>query len=366
MIETPRRVRVQFHPLTVAGIETLTPHARAITFTCPQELAEEFRYQPGQHLTLRRFVDGEEVRRSYSICAVPRAEDTVPRLRVASAHVPGGVMSTYLAEELAVGDTVEVMAPTGSFTCPVNPDAARHHVAFAAGSGITPVLALIGAALEREPLSSVTLVYGNRNTESIMFLEELEDLKNRYPERFQLVNVLSREEMDAELFSGRLDADRIARLLAVVVPPATVDEWYLCGPLGMVEAAQGLLAEAGVDSAHVHHEIFHTDVSATLAVVVDVTAPPEAVVTVTLDGRRTVVPMPTKAESILAATLRARPDAPYSCTGGMCGTCRARVVDGEVRMDKNYALEPDEVAKGIVLACQAHPVTDTVTLDYDA
>jgi ring-1,2-phenylacetyl-CoA epoxidase subunit PaaE len=177
--------------------------------------------------------------------------------------------------------------------------------------------------------------------------------------------VLSREEQDAELFSGRLDADRIRRILEVVIPPATVDEWYLCGPLGMVEAAQEALAEVGADAAHVHHEIFHAEDSGP-SVVVDTSAPPEAVVTVTLDGRRTVVEMPTKAESILAATLRARPDAPYSCTGGMCGTCRARVVDGEVTMTKNYALEPDEIAKGIVLACQAHPVTDRVTLDYDA
>lgn len=365
MIQTPRRVRASFHPLVVSAIEQLTPHARAVSFTCPPELAEEYRYQPGQHLTVRRIVDGEEVRRSYSICAVPRDGDVVPTLRVAVAHVPGGLMSTYLTEQLEVGDELEVMPPLGTFTCPARPELARHHVAFAAGSGITPVLSLIGSALGREPLSRVTLVFGNRNAESIMFLEELEDLKNRYPARFHLVTVLSREEQDAELFSGRLDADRIRRILEVVIPPATVDEWYLCGPLGMVEAAQEVLAEVGADAAHVHHEIFHAEDSGP-SVVVDTSAPPEAVVTVTLDGRRTVVEMPTKAESILAATLRARPDAPYSCTGGMCGTCRARVVDGEVTMTKNYALEPDEIAKGIVLACQAHPVSDTVELDYDA
>lgn len=362
----PRRAKMQFHPLTVTAVEQLTDEARAVTFACPPQLAEQFRYLPGQHLTVRRVVDGHEARRSYSICAVPRPGDEVPILRVAAARVPGGAVSPWLVDEVQPGDVVDVMPPLGSFTCPSDPSLARHHVAFAAGSGITPVLSLIATALEVEPQSRATLVYGNRSTRTIMFLEELEDLKDRYPERFHLIHVLSREEQDVELFSGRLDPDRIRRILAGVIPVDTGDEWYLCGPLGMVEAAQEALAEAGVDPAHVHHEIFHDDVSAPPPVVVDVAAPPEAVVTVTLDGRRTVVPMPTRDESILAATLRTRPDAPYSCTGGMCGTCRARVVSGEVRMDKNYALEPDEVARGIVLACQAHPVSDEVTLDYDA
>lgn len=357
---------MQFHALTVAAVEQLTDEARAITFSCPADLAEQFRYQPGQHLTVRRVIDGQEVRRSYSICAVPRPGDELPILRVAAARVPGGAVSPWLVDQVEPGDVVDVLPPLGSFTCPTDPAAVRHHVAFAAGSGITPVLSLLATALELEPLSRATLVYGNRASGTIMFLEELEDLKDRYPERFHLIHVLSREEQDVELFSGRLDPDRIRRILAGVIPVATVDEWYLCGPLGMVEAAQGALADAGVDPAHVHHEIFHDDVTAPPPVVVDVAAAAEAVVTVTLDGRRTVVAMPTRAESILAATLRARPDAPYSCTGGMCGTCRARVVSGEVRMDKNYALEPDEVAKGIVLACQAHPVSDQVSLDYDA
>ncbi|WP_370518439.1 2Fe-2S iron-sulfur cluster-binding protein [Nostocoides sp. HKS02] len=201
-----------------------------------------------------------------------------------------------------------------------------------------------------------------------MFLEELEDLKNRYLGRLQLINVLSREPQDVELFTGRLDPERVARILAVFAPVDTVDEWYLCGPYGMVTGAEALLAEAGVDARHVHHEIFHVaeQEAPRAPVVVDASAPAAALVTVNLDGRTTRIEMPTKDESILDATLRVRPDAPYSCTGGVCGTCRARLVSGEVRMDRNYALEPEEVAAGVVLACQSHPVTDEVALDYDA
>jgi ring-1,2-phenylacetyl-CoA epoxidase subunit PaaE len=204
-----------------------------------------------------------------------------------------------------------------------------------------------------------------------MFLEELEDLKNRYRDRFHLINVLSREDQDVELFSGRLDRERLERLLAAVVPVRTVDQWYLCGVFGLVETAQKLLADLGVEAHHVHHEVFHVDDSGAPVVTVEPVvrapgAPAEAVVTVNLDGRTTVIEMPSRAETILAATLRARPDAPFSCTGGVCGTCRARLVEGQVRMDRNYALEPEEVAAGIVLACQSHPVTATVALDYDA
>jgi ring-1,2-phenylacetyl-CoA epoxidase subunit PaaE len=212
------------------------------------------------------------------------------------------------------------------------------------------------------------LLFGNRRTSSIMFLEELEDLKNRFPGRFHLINVLSREAQDVELFHGRLDRERLERIFATLVPVDDVDEWYLCGPFGMVTGAEALLKERGVDVHHIHHEIFHVDdgTEPVRKVVVDTSAPPEATVTVNLDGRTTVIPMPSKEETILDATLRVRPDAPFSCTGGVCGTCRARLVSGEVRMDRNYALEPEEVAAGIVLACQSHPVTDEVSLDYDA
>ena len=362
----PKRGRATFHPLRVSRVQRLTDTAVAVSFEVPEQLAAEFAYQPGQHLTLRATINGEDVRRSYSIC-LPRAEALARHeLRVASSQITGGAMSTWINESVQVGDVIEVMTPLGGFTCPTRPGTARHHVAIAAGSGITPVMALITGALEEEPDSRVTLVFGNRRTDTIMFLEELEDQKNSYPGRFHLIHVLSREAQDVELFSGRIDRERLERLFATLIPVEQVDEWYLCGPFGMVEAARELLEQRGADSHHVHHEVFHVDeVGAPPPVETVPGAPPEAVVTVNLDGRTTVVEMPSKAETILAATLRERPDAPFSCTGGICGTCRARLVEGEVRMDRNYALEPEEVEAGIVLACQSHPVTDEVRLDYD-
>ncbi|WP_374969807.1 1,2-phenylacetyl-CoA epoxidase subunit PaaE [Terrabacter sp. BE26] len=365
---TSGRHRARFHPLTVASVERLTDEAVAVTFEVPEELVDEFAFEPGQHLTLRATIGGEDVRQSYSICQSRRADPTGRRLRVAAARVPEGRMSTWLNDVVAVGDVVDVMTPQGSFTCATRADGIRHHVAIAAGSGITPVLSLLTSALEEEPGSRATLLYGNRRTSSIMFLEELEDLKNRFPGRFHLVNVLSREAQDVELFHGRLDPERLSAIFAALVPVELVDEWYLCGPFGMVTGAEALLTGQGVDPRHIHHEIFHVDegTQPRRTVVVDSSGPPEATVTVNLDGRTTVIPMPSREETILDATLRARPDAPFSCTNGVCGTCRARVVAGEVRMDRNYALEPEEVAAGIVLACQSHPVTDEVSLDYDA
>lgn len=371
LLTKPAVRRARFHLLAVADVQRLTDEAVTVTFAVPPELQDEYAFEPGQHLTLRATIDGEDVRQSYSICQSRADGGRVDRLRVAAARVPGGRMSVWLNDVLRPGDEVEVMTPMGGFTCATTPDRARHHVAVAAGSGITPVLSLVTTALEEEPASRVTLLYGNRRTDTIMFLEELEDLKNRYRDRFQLVHVLSREPQDVELFSGRLDPDRLARILDAIVPVAGVDEWYLCGPFGMVVGAEALLTERGVDAHHLHHEIFHVldpDAPAdgqAQRLVVDASAAPAATVTVTLDGRTTVVPMPSLDETLLDATLRLRPDAPFSCTNGVCGTCRARLVDGQVRMDRNYALEPDEVAAGMILACQAHPVSETLSVDYD-
>jgi len=371
LLTTRPRHRARFHTLTVSAVERLTEDAVAVSFAVPDDLADEFAFEPGQHLTLRATIDGEDARRSYSIC-LPRSEALRRKeLRVASARVDGGLMSSWLGESVEPGDEIEVMTPLGGFTCPTQPDAIRHHVAVAAGSGITPVMSLLATALEEEPQSWATLIFGNRRTSSIMFLEELQDLKNAYHDRFQLVNVLSREAQDVELFSGRLVRDRLARIFEAIVPVDTVDEWFLCGPFGMVEGARALLSDKGVHDHHVHHEVFHVDGQESPSVNrprVETApgVPPEAVVTVNLDGRTTVIEMPSREETILAATLRSRPDAPFSCTGGVCGTCRARLVEGSVRMERNYALEPEELAAGIVLACQSHPTTDRVTLDYDA
>jgi ring-1,2-phenylacetyl-CoA epoxidase subunit PaaE len=370
LITKPARHRGRFHTLTVTDVQRLTEDAVAVSFAVPDELADEFVFEPGQHLTLRATIDGEDARRSYSICLSRPEALRRKEVRIAAARVDGGLMSRWLNDVVVAGDRIEVMTPLGGFTCATQPDGIRHHVALAAGSGITPVMSLLSTALAEEPASRATLIFGNRQTSSIMFLEELEDLKNQHPARFHLINVLSREAQNVDLFSGRLDPPRLERILGALVPVQTVDEWYLCGPFGLVESSRGLLADLGVDAHHVHNEVFHVDEAGVPMVPVErVVAAPgqpaEAVVTVNLDGRTTVIQMPSREETILAATLRSRPDAPFSCTGGMCGTCRARVVEGEVRMDRNYALEPEDVAAGIVLACQSHPLTDTVTLDYD-
>jgi ring-1,2-phenylacetyl-CoA epoxidase subunit PaaE len=369
---TDAPARVRWHELTVATIEPLTEDAVALTFDVPPDLVADFAFEAGQHLTLRREIEGADLRRSYSICVTPTWAREHHQLQVGVKHLGGGAFSTWVLESVRPGERIQVMAPQGHFTCrfdgSVLSPTGRHHVAVAAGSGITPVLSLLTNALELEPVSRATLLYGNRRTSSIMFLEELEDLKNRFPARFQLVHVLSREAQDVELFSGRLDPERVGQIIDRLLPLESVDEWYLCGPFAMVTGARDLLLQRGADPGHVHLELFHVG---------DEPPPPRteeevaadaaaATVTVNLDGRTTTIDMATRAETILAATLRARPDAPFACTGGVCGTCRARLVKGEVRMDRNYALEPEELARGLVLACQSHPVSDEVELDYDA
>ncbi len=367
-LTSPPKHRARFHRLTVSDVERLTDDAVAVSFALPDDMFEEFGFEPGQHLTLRAEIDGQDVRRSYSICRSRSDVAARRELRVAAGRVLNGVMSNWLNDHVKAGDQIEVMTPTGSFTCPTDPTATKHHVAIAGGSGITPVLSLLKSALEEEPNSRATLIFGNRLTSSIMFLEELEDLKNAYPSRFQLINVLGQEARDVELFSGMLDKERLTAIVDGLVPIESVDEWYLCGPFPMVQGAQQLLDERGVPTHQVHDELFRADGQddEEPVIEVDLSKPPEAVVTVNLDGRTTIIEMPSKAESILAATLRVRPDAPYACRGGVCGTCRARLVEGEVDMARNYALEPEEIAAGIVLACQARPITERVVLDYDA
>ena len=359
----PRR-HATFHALRVASVDRLTEDAVAVTFEVPPGLREEFRFSPGQHVTVRTPALAGDLRRNYSICA-PATSGT---LRIGVKRVPDGMVSGYLNDHLVPGDVVEVMTPTGTFSPDLDPAQARRYVAVAAGSGITPVLSILATALEVEPRSTAALVFVNRRPSSIMFLEDLEDLKNTYPSRLQLLHVLVEEASEVELLSGRLDLDRLDRILDTVLPVEDVDEWFLCGPLAMTETVRGALLDREVDPAHVHREMFH--VGAAPAQRQD---PPAeralagagSAVTVLLDGRATTFTLPRDGVSVLAATLAARPDAPFACTNGVCGTCRARVVEGEVAMDNNYALEPDELARGMVLTCQSHPVTDRLTVDYD-
>jgi ring-1,2-phenylacetyl-CoA epoxidase subunit PaaE len=365
-ITRPVRRRPVFHPLPVAAVDRLTDDAVAVALAVPDELRPTFAFRAGQHLTIRRVEDGVDVRRSYSICSMPRDLAERGVLRIGVKRVAGGVFSRYATESLAVGEALEVLPPLGHFTSDFAPDRRRRYAAVAAGSGVTPVLSLVATALDTEPESRFTVLYGNRYARSVMFGEELADLKDRYPDRLHLVHVLSREPGGPELLSGRLDATRLAGLLGALLDPAEVDEWFLCGPYGMVTDARAVLAERGVAEGRVHAELFHVE-EGPPADRGTPEASPEASAAeliVRLDGRESTVAM-APGERVLEAALRVRPELPFACRGGVCSTCRARLVAGEVRMARNYALEPDEVAAGYVLTCQSSPVTPTVTVDYD-
>ncbi len=348
-------MRTDFHALTVAQVERLTDDSAAVTFTVPAELRDDFAFAAGQSLTVRR---GAE-RRSYSICApVGRA----PRIGV--REVAGGAVSGWLVHDIRAGDVLEVQAPTGSFTPDLNVGA--DHVLIAAGSGITPTLSIAASVLAAADDATVTLLYGNRRSDTVMFADDVADLKDRYPARMRLVHVLSREAQEVELYSGRLDAERLRALLPVTVDVDAVDHWWLCGPFGMVTDAIDVLTELGVERARVHRELFYVeDVPPPEAHHHEAPAGPGAAVTVVLDGRSSTVTVPA-GTAVLDGAQKVRPDLPFACKGGVCGTCRARVTHGEVTMRRNYALEDDEVAAGYVLTCQAVATTDELTVDYDA
>jgi ring-1,2-phenylacetyl-CoA epoxidase subunit PaaE len=351
-----------FHPLTVSEVTALTDDAVCIGFDVPSQLAADYDFIQGQHVTIRTSLAGDDVRRSYSICA-PAGSD---RLRIGVKVLPGGHFSGFAAGQLAVGDVLEVMTPSGRFHTSLDPANEKHYCAIAAGSGITPIYSIIATTLAREPRSRVTLIFANRTSRSVMFLEELEDLKDRYHGRFHLIHVLSREAQDAELLSGRLDAGRLTKITEMLVPIERVDDWFLCGPFEMVAELREALLEQGVDAHSVHTELFHVE-----------TAPRDRQasladegegcdVSFSLDGRRSAFKLKSDDVSVLEAALRVRADAPFACRGGVCGTCRAKVLEGEVVMDTNYALEPEEIDSGYVLTCQSHPTTQRLVLDFDA
>ncbi|MBD9727324.1 1,2-phenylacetyl-CoA epoxidase subunit PaaE [Streptomyces caniscabiei] len=356
-----RRRRPAFHHLRVAAVQRLCEGAVAVGFDVPDDLAEEFAFTPGQSLTLRREVDGRDERRSYSICS---PAGTRPRIGV--REVPGGLFSSWLVHDVRPGDSVEVMAPTGAFTPDLS--APAHHVLVAAGSGITPMLSIAESVLAADDRSRVTLFYGNRRTGTVMFADELADLKDLHPVRFQLAHVLSREPREAEVLSGRLDADRLSALVGALVDIGAADHWWLCGPHGMVRDAQRVLDGLGVPADRVHQELFHADdapVRRTLRYEEAVVEGPVSRVTVTLDGRSTTAALP-RAATVLDGAQRTRPDLPFACKGGVCGTCRALVTEGEADMRRNFALEAAEVEAGYVLTCQTYPVSETLTVDFDS
>ncbi len=356
-----------FHPLAVEQLVRETEDAVCVTLAVPPELAANFRFRQGQYLTFRRQLGETEVRRSYSICSGVDEGS----LKVAIKAVPGGRFSTFATQTLSVGDTLDVMPPAGSFSTELSADNDRNYLCVAAGSGITPILSIVKSILAVETRSHVTLLYGNQRVGSIMFREELDRLKNRYMARFQLIHVLSRENRDVDILNGRIDNRKGAELCRHLLDLAAVDEFFLCGPEGMVsEVSRGLRA-FGVEPARIHYELFGASAEDAAAAVIRHQerarkfAGTSCVVTVKADGRETRLELTPDGENILDAALDAGVDLPYACKGGACATCKARVIRGEVDMDVRHALEDDEIAAGFVLTCQAHPVSAEVYIDFD-
>ena len=359
--------RARFHTLAVADVRPLTAASVEVTFAVPEDLHGEYDYLPGQHVALRATVEGKELRRSYSICRPPLPG----RISVAIKRDLGGAFSTWATSELRAGDRIDVMSPQGTFTIDLGALDGVHVAGIAAGSGITPLMALASSVLAASDTSSFTLVYTNRTAIDVMFLEELADLKDRYPSRLALHHVLSREQRSAPLLSGRIDEERLRTILDALLPPDTVDQWFLCGPFELVQLCRDVLETYDVPRSSVHFELFTTGEPGEVrgdvghpVVVHD--GEKTAEIEFTLDGQTTTVTTPVDAnESVLNAALRVRPDVPFACTGGVCGTCRARLLSGDVRMTENYALEPEELEAGYVLTCQSHPLTEKVAVDYD-
>lgn len=365
---TPTRRRARFHPLTISRVRRLTDDAIEVTFEVPPELAEAYSYDPGQYVALRTSLVGADVRRSYSICQAPVEGE----LKVGIKRDLGGLFSTWALDNLREGMSLEVMSPEGTFTSQVVLDRAAHFVAIAAGSGITPVLALIESTLRGQPGNRFSLVYSNRTAMDTMFIDELADLKDKYPAQLALYHVLTREQRSSTLLSGRLDADRLRGILDNLIYAADVDEWFICGPFDLVQLCRDTLAEFGVAAGSIRYELFTTGAPSrpegSTGRPIELTKDQDVhTITFTLDGTTGTVASPAHSnESILNAALRVRGDVPFACAGGVCGTCRAVLRSGTVDMVENYALEPEELARGYVLTCQSIPSSDEVTVDYDA
>jgi ring-1,2-phenylacetyl-CoA epoxidase subunit PaaE len=357
---------IHFHSLEVKKIEKETDDCVTIVFDVPSGLKDTFRFIQGQSLTVRTHLAGEEVRRTYSICSAP--QDNI--LRVAVKKVEGGLFSTYANEELKAGDYLDVMPPVGKFNTGLHPAHKKNYVAFAAGSGITPVLSIIKTTLLTEPFSTFTLVYGNRTRGSIIFKEELEALKDKHIDRFRIFHILSRERTDAPVNSGRIDKEKCSLLLPRLIDPAKTDEYFLCGPEEMIFCVRDFLQEQGVPKEHIHFELF--TIPGQKKSVVDTSASeqktegPVSKVTVKLDGLSFDFDLSRSGQSILDAALAQGADLPFACKGGVCCTCRARLVQGEVNMDVNWGLEEDEIREGFILTCQSHPTSENVIVDFDS
>lgn len=357
---------IHFHPLQVKKVERETDDCVRIEFDVPDHLKETFRFIQGQTLTLKKQLNGEELRRNYSICSSPFDN----KLTVAVKKVQGGLFSAWANENLKAGDMLEVLPPTGKFYTPLEPSQKKAYVAFAAGSGITPILSIIKTTLLTEPQSSFTLVYGNRTKASILFKEELEALKDKFLGRFRMYHILSREQTDTPLNAGRIDTEKLDLLFSKLIDLKKSDDFFLCGPEEMIFCIKGYLAGRGVADEKIHFELFTVPGQKQSSVIHHPSSPsgegPMARINIKVDGILFDFDLAYESESILDAALQHGADLPYACKGGVCTTCKARLLEGRVSMDVNWGLEPEEVEKGYVLTCQSHPQTESVVLDFDA
>jgi ring-1,2-phenylacetyl-CoA epoxidase subunit PaaE len=353
-----------FHALRVAEVVPETNEANSIRFAIPPELRERFAFRAGQHLTLRATIGGEEVRRNYSLCTAPDDQDWMVTVK----RIGGGLFSNWIGDQLKAGDTLEVMPPHGSFTTDFDPAKSRHIVGIAGGSGITPVMSLIKTTLKYEPNSRFTLLYGNRDSSSVIFLEALAGLKDKYLRRLEIYHFLDQEEQDIELFNGMLNRERLEEAIPALVPDAAdVDAWFICGPGPMMDAAEGVLLDRNIPKERIHIERFTADrpAGAMVKEMAQLQMQAEGVsVSVTLDGRTRRVPF--TAGNILDSARASGLPAPFACKAGVCATCRAKVTKGKVEMAVHYGLTDEEVAEGYVLTCQSVPLGDGVAVDYDA
>ncbi len=355
----------QFHDLQVSRIDAEAAGSVALTFQIPENLRANFAFQPGQFLTLRASIDGQDVRRSYSICSTTRSLRERGELQVGIRPVEGGLFSNWAAQQLKAGDTLRVMPPEGRFV--VQRPRALHRVGFAAGSGITPILSIMASTLEEQPESKFTLVYGNRRMASVMFNEALQDLKDRFANRLTLIHILSRQAQEVPLLEGRIDGDKVRAIIAALLPVKSMDEVFICGPEAMIEATQHALVQAGVPAHRVHTERFTSTTPTTPRQTLSAASDPQSSAVqlrIILDGKSYDMRMGAD-EHVLDVALNHGLDLPYSCKGGVCCTCRAKVMEGQVAMRKNFTLEPWEMAQGFVLSCQSRPITPQVVVSFD-
>jgi ring-1,2-phenylacetyl-CoA epoxidase subunit PaaE len=355
---------IHFHPLTVKEVKKETDDCVSVSFEIPEPLKKDFTFSQGQSLTMRTNINKEEVRRTYSICSSPLDNEW----KVAIKKVEGGLFSSFANQELKKGDVLEVMQPVGKFYVELNPGNKKNYLGFAAGSGITPLLSIIKTTLRTEPDSSFTLVYGNKSRSSIIFFEELEGLKNKYLQRFNFINILSRERTDAPINFGRINNEKLNEL-EKLVDYTSFDETFICGPEEMIFCIKEYLEQKGIDKKKIHFELFTTPGQKKLGVVsreTGVDNGPKSKITVKLDGRSFDFDLSlTSDTTILDAALKQGADLPFACKGGVCCTCKARLLEGEVSMDVHWGLEEEEIEQGYILTCQSHPKTEKVVVDFD-